>query len=75
MTSSLRTSSYRQYSSVWKAFQNYAFNNPAAKINTMLLLIFIYPFEIKQLHVNTIASYKSALVEPLSKALGFDFND
>ena len=71
LLSSLRTSSYNQYESVWKKFKSYARRRQPHPINLELVSNFLnFCFEETGWQVRTLMSYKSALAEPLEEAFG-----
>ena len=76
LLSSLRDSSYRQYESVWRAFQRFCARESPLCINLDLVLRFLlFLFTDRGYQVNTIASIKSALVKPLMVGFKLDIND
>ena len=75
LLSSLRDSSYRQYQSVWRAFQGFCIRESPLNVNVDLVLRFLISlFQDKGYQVSTIASVKSSLVEPLRVAFSLDLN-
>ena len=72
----LRESSLRQYESVWKQFQRFILTQRDRRMSRDLVLRFlVFVFKVKGFQVNTIASYKSALAEPLKLGFSLDLND
>ena len=76
LLSALRSSSYRQYESVWRSFQSFCIRQSPLVINLDLVLRFlVFVFQDKGYQVSTIASMKSSLVEPLRIAFDLDLNN
>ena len=74
--SALRASSLRQYESVWKAFQRFCISQRDLVFNLDLVLRFlVFVFQKRGFQVATIASFKSALVEPLRAGFNLDLGD
>ena len=76
LVSYLRASSLRQYNSVWKAFQRFCIAQRDLRIDLNLVLRFlVFVFQKRGYQVGTIASFKSALKEPLRIGFSLDLGD
>ena len=69
----LRTSSNRQYESIWSSWTQFIeVNNPPCIQSDTVMKFLIHLFENKRLATSTIVSYKCALKEPLLRGFGVD---
>ena len=76
LLSYLRTSSSRQYESVWNKLRNYVILSKPEIIDFNFVGKFlIYLFEKEKFEANTIKSYLAAIKEPLTLAFGINLDD